>query len=77
MVTTKILSKKFFGKSYDAKTNPNGGTGPFVRFSKDMKFVEIVIVGWGPIYRKKIGKNPEATHKAVEKVARRDYRLPI
>lgn len=35
--------------------NPNGSMLPFVQISKDLKWVEIVVIGIGAVYKKKIG----------------------
>lgn len=57
--------------------NPDGTGNPFVRLSKDMKYVEIVVCGIGPIYRKKIGgRDPSVVHTEVEHHAKDFYQFP-
>jgi len=58
--------------------NPNGSGLPFVRVSKDMKFVEIVVCGIGPIYRKKIGgRDPSVVESEVVHHAKEVYRFQV
>lgn len=58
--------------------NPNGSGLPFVRLSKDMKYVEIVVSGVGPVYRKKIGgRDPSVVETEVIHTAKETYRFPI
>lgn len=57
-------------------TNPDGSKMPFTRFSKDMKFAEIVVCGVGPIYRFKIGTlEPEVAMAKVNAKARDYYQF--
>jgi len=62
---------------YESK-NPNGTTFPFVRYSKDMRYVEIVVCGVGTIYKKKVGsRDPSIVMLEVEHLAKDYYRFPI
>ncbi len=49
----------------------------YVRISRDMRFAEIAIPGWGPIYRRKIGRNqdPMRVADSVKHYARTYYRF--
>ena len=49
----------------------------YVRVSKDMKRIEIVIPGFGPIYARKIGtkQDPVAIERQVKAYARNFYRF--
>jgi len=58
--------------------NPNGGTLPFVRMSKDLSYVEIVVTGVGPIYKKKIGgRDPSIVETEVKHYAKDHYQFEI
>jgi hypothetical protein len=57
--------------------NPDGSFRPFVRLSKDMKQVEIVVCGLlQPIFVKKVGKSdPSTVLENVRHYARTFYRF--
>jgi hypothetical protein len=58
--------------------NPNGSGFPFVRFSKDMKWVEIVVIGIGPVHRKQIGtRDPDTVFTEVKHKSKEYYKFPV
>lgn len=64
----------------DVESKDPAGTGNsvFTRISKDLKYVEIVVSGVGPIYKKKIGgRDPSIVETEVKHHARDHYRFSI
>ena len=59
--------------------DPAGTSNPiFTRISKDLKWVEIVVSGVGPIYKKKIGgRDPSVVEMEVKHYGRDHYRFNI
>ena len=68
------LCKNRFKKN--ESQNPDKTDFPFVRMSKDLKYVEIVVVGLGPVYRKKIGgRDPSIVKTEVEHYSKMYYQF--
>lgn len=71
---TKICRERL---NENESRGPDDGDLPFVRVSKDLKFVEIVICGLGAIYRKKIGsRDPSIVETEVRYHAKNHYQFP-
>ena len=71
---SKICKARF---NENESQNPNGSGYPFVRFSKNMKYVEIVVIGIGPVHRKQIGsRDPETVKLEMEHMSNSYYKFP-